>query len=101
MDVRIYAVCGDTLSKGRVAGLFRSAGWHVGKCGWTEYEVRCPWAELVIEGEKEVLIHGHVSGDPERAEHFLGLLRSSGMPFQLEFYDLNGKLFREEKQSGS
>jgi len=58
--------CG--LSREQVARLFGALGWRVSKCSWTDFEVKCPWAELVIEGESTILMHGLVADVLDRPE---------------------------------
>ena len=54
----LFGELDTTWPKERVAGLFAPFGWEVRKCSWTDYEVYCDFAELVIEGENPILIHG-------------------------------------------
>lgn len=62
----------------RIAGLFRQAGWEVRKTGWYDFEVTCSWAELVIEAENPILLHGCVADVETNAERVLTLLREAG-----------------------
>jgi hypothetical protein len=57
-----------SLSKKQVARLYGALGWHVRKCSWVDYEVVSDWAELVIEAESPMLMHGSVADLPGRGE---------------------------------
>ena len=46
------------LSREQVAGLYGALGWQVRKCSWVDYEITSDWAELVIEAESPILMHG-------------------------------------------
>jgi hypothetical protein len=56
-----FAALWTSLSRRRVARLFARLGWSVRKCSWTDYEVCSPFAELVIEAESPILLHGPVA----------------------------------------
>jgi hypothetical protein len=55
-----------TLSRKQVAWLYGALGWRVRKCWWVDYEVISDWAELVIEAESPILMHGPVADLPAR-----------------------------------
>jgi hypothetical protein len=74
------------LSREQVAGLYGALGWRVRKCSWVDYEVVCDWAELVIEAESPILIHGPVADVLARAEELVGPLRAAGVSFTAECY---------------
>jgi hypothetical protein len=84
-------------SRRRVAELYRPLGWEVRKCGWSEYEMRCPFAELVIEAESPFLMHGEVADVITNAERILAPLREAGVSYSAEIYDEQGELLREFK----
>jgi len=44
------------------------------------------WAELVIEAESPILMHGMVADLPARAEELVGPLRAAGVSFTAECY---------------
>jgi|SRR6516225_3381180 hypothetical protein len=88
-----YSSLQTALSREHVAGLYGALGWRVRKCSWTDYEVLGPWAELVIEAEGPILMHGTVV--LARAEEVLAPLREAGISFAAEFYGADGKLLRE------
>ncbi|MBO0698817.1 MAG: hypothetical protein J2P46_10515 [Zavarzinella sp.] len=58
----------------------------------SEYEVRYPWAELILEGEEEILMHGPVTNAVAHAEEVVAPLRAGGVRFRAEFYDPTGGL---------
>lgn len=81
-----FASLTAALSKAQVAALFGATGWSVRKAGWDEFEVRCPWGELIIEGDEPVLLHGPVDGVIENAESILAPLRSAGIAYEAACY---------------
>jgi hypothetical protein len=86
-DEHLFAVLDASLSKQRIAEHFGLEGWSVRKCSWFDYEVRGPWAELVLEGESEVLLHGPIANAHVHANEILSPLRTAGVGFKAEFYD--------------
>jgi hypothetical protein len=76
-----------TLSREQVAGLYGALGWQVRKCSWADYEVISDWAELVIEAESPILMHGPVADLPARAEELVAPLRAAGVSFTAECYE--------------
>jgi hypothetical protein len=49
------------LDRRQVAERFRSLGWEVRKCRWSDYKIRCSFAELVVEARSPILMHGAVA----------------------------------------
>ncbi len=74
------------LSRKQIANLYKSLGWQVRKCSWTDYEVRSDWAELIIESESPILIHGPVANLPTRIEDLVAPLRNADVSFNAECY---------------
>jgi hypothetical protein len=75
-----------TLSRKQVADLYGAIGWRVRKCSHRDYEVISDWAELVIEAESPILMHGPVANLPARAEELVAPLREAGIAFTAECY---------------
>jgi hypothetical protein len=73
-------------SREDVAGLFAALGWQIRKCSWRDYEVVCAWAELVIESESPILIHGSVAEILDRVEELVAPLRRALIGFAAECY---------------
>ncbi len=92
-----YAALHASLSRRRVAGLYARLGWSVRKCSWTDYEIRSPFAELVIEAEAPILMHGPVSDVEANADRILAPLRDAGVGYCAEFYTADGSLLREHR----
>ena len=90
-----YSSLHTTLSREQVAGLYGALGGRVRKCSWTDYEVLGPWAELVIEAESPILMHGPVADVLTRAEELVAPLRAAGVSFTAECYGPGGELLRE------
>jgi hypothetical protein len=74
------------LTREQVAGLYGALGWRVRKCSWVDYEVVSDWAELVIEAESPILMHGPADDLPARAEELVAPLRAAGVAFTAECY---------------
>ena len=75
----------------------RIAGRKSRKCTWTAFEVECDWAEVVIEGEHPILIHGSVVNIEENWRTIANFLKEHNLGFSLECYDENENLIHEEK----
>jgi hypothetical protein len=86
-----------SLNRRRVARLYQHLDWEVRKSAWAEYEIRSPVAELEIQAESPVLLHGMVAGDLDTVERVLAPLREAGAVFKGECYDKSGKLLKEYK----
>ena len=56
------------------------------KCTWTDFEIRSPWAEFVIESESPILMHGQILRGTPDIETILAPLRQRGIPFDAELY---------------
>lgn len=79
-----FSTLDTTLTRERVAGLYGALGWRVRKCSWVDDEVLSDWAELVIEAEGPILMHGSVADLPARAEELVAPLRAAGVSFTAE-----------------
>ncbi len=85
------------LTRKQIARLYGALGWRVRRCAWADYEVASDWAELVIEAEAPVLMHGLVADLLARAEELVAPLRAAGVAFTAECYgpDPGRELLRE------
>jgi hypothetical protein len=81
-----FSALDTTMSREQVAGLYGALGWQVRKCSWVDYEVTCDWAQLVIEAESPILMHGPVADLMARAEELVAPLRAAGVAFTAECY---------------
>jgi hypothetical protein len=81
-----YSSLHTALSREQVARLYGALGWRVRKCSWVDYQVLSDWAELVIESESPILMHGAVADLPARAEELVAPLRAAGVTFSAECY---------------
>jgi hypothetical protein len=81
-----YSALDTTLSREQVAELYGDLAWRVRKCSWVDYVVISDWAELVIEAERPILMHGPVAELPARAEELAAPLRAIGVSFTAECY---------------
>lgn len=90
-----FSAVGGGCTAEEVAAAYGRAGWEVRPCGWTEHEVRCERAELVVERAADrVLVHGPVA-DAASADDAVAPLRAAGLAFTAECYDSRGVLVRE------
>jgi hypothetical protein len=79
-----------------VGALFEAAGWAVREPDdWDHLEVHCPWAELVIESESPILMHGLVADVAANGDRVLAPLRAGGVGFTAEGYGPENELVRE------
>jgi hypothetical protein len=90
-----FASLDTPLSRRSVAGLFARLGWSVRKCSWADYEIRSPFAELFIEAEWPILMHGPVAEVEANVERILAPLRQAGVGYAAKCYDAGGDLLRE------
>ncbi len=75
-----------SLTRKQVAHLYGKLGWEVRKCTWVDYEILSDWAQLVIEAESPILMHGPVADLPGRVEELVAPLRDAGVKFNAECY---------------
>jgi hypothetical protein len=90
-----FSALDTPLSREEIAGLYGARGWRVRKCSWVDYEVISDWAELVIEAESPILMHGPVADLPARAEELVAPLREAGVSFTAECYGPDRELLLE------
>jgi hypothetical protein len=83
------------LSKEEIVGKFAARGWTSRRIAWHDYEVRCEWAELVLDGEGEILFHGPVCPATEYIERVLEILKAEAIGYQVELHDDGGALHKE------
>jgi hypothetical protein len=90
-----YASLYTTRSRRRIARLFSPPTWKARKCAWSDYEITSSFAELVIEAESPILLHGWLTDYEVNAEQVLARLRSAGVSYTGECYSPSGELVRE------
>jgi hypothetical protein len=86
-----------SLSRQEVAELYRPHGWSIRQCSWTDYEIRCEFAELVIDSDDPILIHGLVVAIATNVEKLLEPLRCANVPHVVELYGPGHELLHEVK----
>ena len=91
-----FASLDTARSRRAIAGLFAPT-WIVRECSWTDYEVRSPFAELIIEAESPMLLHGPVAEVEVNADRILATLRAAGIGYAAECYDAAGVLLKRWK----
>jgi hypothetical protein len=84
-----------SLSKGEIAQLYGAAGWTVRKCSWVDFEIRCAWAELIIDGDSPILLHGSVADVLVNADRILEPLVKAGIAHTAECYGEDEVLLKE------
>ena len=89
----MYGKIKGTVSKEQIATKFHELGWSVRKSSWTDFEIESQWAELNIEGDKEILFNGIM--DETKFEELEGLLIKLGFEFSLELYNQEQELLKK------
>jgi hypothetical protein len=92
-----FASLATELSKEQVARLYERRGWAVRKCTWVDFEIRCPWAELIIDGESPILLHGPVAQVLLNVEAILAPLREAGVSYTAECHGEAAELLRKDE----
>jgi hypothetical protein len=81
------------VSKVEIIDCFASQGWQVRKTTWEDFELRCLWAELVLESHDPVLLHGLLMAD--KFDELLTLLSGLNIAYRAELYDEEGMLITQ------
>ncbi len=79
-----------------MAILFQSHGWAMRKCAFDDYEIENPFSELVIEGDQDVLMHGHINNYEVNVLKIISTLEDRQISYAIEIYE-NETLLREYK----
>ncbi|MCX4096811.1 hypothetical protein [Nocardia sp. alder85J] len=83
-DTNVYGRVFDAPGLPQLAQEFARSGWAVRKSSWTEYEVRCAWAELdFFRTGDDTVFHGVL--DPARAADLQTFFAAHGMSCSLEW----------------
>lgn len=90
----IFSCLHTSLSREDVARLYGAQGWRVIKCGRKEFEVRCEWAEFVIEASSPILMHGPAQNAIENLERIVSPLNRSDVAYEVECYGDDGELLQ-------
>jgi hypothetical protein len=71
----------------QIADLFRSAGWTIVAPDDAEHlRLECRWAELILESESPILLHGPVADVLNHAETIVAPLSAAKISFNAECY---------------
>jgi hypothetical protein len=81
-----YGTIEGTLDKFKLAASFAADGWSVRKCSWTDYELTCGVAELILQGDDPMFLHGVVADVLRNVQGIAEVLRNAGASFSLECY---------------
>jgi hypothetical protein len=90
----LYLSLETTLSKENLALLFAPYGWQVRKCTRTDFEIICDRAELMIEADEPILMHGPVEQAENIVPCLLNILEAASIKYQGELYDDAHNLIR-------
>jgi hypothetical protein len=93
----LFGELDTTLPKEQVARLFAPFGWTVRKSSWTDYMVRCDFAELVLDCDHPILIHGPVADLLANLPRIIEPLAAAGVAYSLECYDENRELIHHAR----
>ncbi|WP_417384554.1 hypothetical protein [Gimesia sp.] len=64
------------------------------KCTWTDYEIDSDYAELIIEGDETILMHGAIADFDSNASSVVAILEENGIGYSIEHYDQAGNLLK-------
>lgn len=87
-----FASLTTSLSKASVARLYEARGWSRRQCSRADFEVGCSWAELTIDGDVPILLHGPVANVAANAHRILQPLQEAGIAYTAECYGENKEL---------
>lgn len=97
----LFGTLDTTWPPERVANLYGYRGWQVRKCSWTEYEIICEFAELVIHRSSaepdRTLIHGAVADVVANLAEIFKPLANACISYSLECYDDNWNLIHHAR----
>jgi hypothetical protein len=93
----LFGEIDTTLPKEQVARLSGPFGWEVRKSSWTDYEVRCDFAELVLDCDNPILIHGPVADLLANLPCVIEPLAAAGIAYSLECYNANRELIHHAR----
>lgn len=88
-------------SREEIAHLYGASGWHIRECSREDFEVCCEWAELIIDGESPLLLHGPVAEVMKNLPAILQPLDEAGVKYQGECYGENKELLQDFSSAGS
>jgi hypothetical protein len=84
----IYMSLWTEMTRAEIASLFSASCWSSRKCSWTDYEVRSEDnAELVIESENPMLVHGPIDSASEMVPVIRKILDDAGISYSFEAYN--------------
>jgi hypothetical protein len=86
----VYGIIDSSLSKEEITKKFSAHGWRISKASWFDWEITNDFAELILEGNEQLLIHGPVS--PDYFNTLAEKMKEIELSFSLELYDENQNL---------
>jgi hypothetical protein len=82
-------------SREQLVKLFELPEWKVRKCAWDEFEIKSSWAEVVVEAENPVLMHGLIRDGQGNIDRILQPLREAEIAYKAEVYGENHALLHD------
>jgi hypothetical protein len=91
----VYGIIYSNLTKEEIAKKFEMLGWEIQKASWFDWMITNEFTELIIDGDKEILIHGPVA--PNYFNTLTQKMKELGLRFSLELYNEDKVLITEVK----
>ena len=90
--VRLFGTLATSRSRAEIAALFAaSSGWRVRESGWSEFELITDAADLYVDAESPMLIHGSVASESV-VDRILEILEKGEVAYAMEWYADNHEL---------
>jgi hypothetical protein len=90
----LYGTVWTHMPKSELAAMFASRGWSMRKCTRVDYELRSDYAELVLEADDPLVLHGPVAEILRNAPRIAEVLRAAATKFCLECYARDRTMLR-------
>lgn len=88
----LFVTLNTSLTKIMITHAFENNGWNIRRCSLEDYEMRCSWGELIVEGIEPLLLHGGIHNIIDNVDKILEILKSLSIVFSLECYNENDEL---------
>jgi hypothetical protein len=88
----LFGALRTELARRDIANLFVKAGWSMRNSAWDDYELTSTFAELILEADAPILLHGSVEEIETNALAIASILEDAGIEFVLECHDTSGVL---------
>ena len=91
----IYCGLSTKRSLAWIAKSLAQLGWNTRMCSWTEHELTCDVADLVLMPSDPPLLSGGVVPNAEALKRILSDLRTIGVVGEYELYDAQNELLKQ------